>query len=319
MVEPRDCPVLGPRPTLSLRGCCGCVAPMGQPGFLTGWEPPPSLQAPTSELRPPVKTDSKHPARPPRPVPALFSPRIPGLPSNTSVSRRLQACPRLHPPHNCHRNALQQAKTALPHRALAPGASQAGETEAGRAQQPPEPWQAAGGCLLPPRSLPRPLRPVRAGSGVGAALEQGFPALCSPPAPRAHGRHVISCSFFAPLIISAPVRRTARPCRPSPTSSRPQGGDPSAGRFRSPQPWQRGGRQQHAGRAASHTVFGLNQTFMLSPGGFQAQTVCTESGSRQPEPWELQPPLSGFFIIFFFCVTGQSLHGNFRQWSETGP
>lgn len=212
---------------------------MGQPGFLAGWEPPPSLQAPTSGLRPPVETDSKHPARPPRPVPALFSPRIPDLPSNTSVSRRLQACPRLHPPHNCHRNALQQAKTALPHRALAPGASPAGETEAGRAQQPLEPWQAAGGCLLPPRSLPRPLRPVWAGSGVGAALEQGFPALCSPPAPRAHGRHVISCSFFAPLIISAPVRHTARPCRPSPTSTRPQGGDSSAGRFGSPQPWQR--------------------------------------------------------------------------------
>lgn len=254
VVEPRDCPMLSPRPTLSLRGCCGCVAPMGQPGFLAGWEPPPSLQAPTSELRPPARpgsawgsTAGTRPAQDPLsgtstllPTPLrpsfkhLRQPQTAVMPKASSTPQLPQECPTL-------------AKTALPHRALAPGASQAGETEADRAQQPPEPWQAAGGCLLPPGSLPRQLRPVRAGSGVGAAAAQGFPTLCSPPAPRAHSRHVISCSFFAPLIISAPVRHTARPCHPSPTSTRPQGADSSAGRFGSPQPRQRGGRRQCAG------------------------------------------------------------------------
>lgn len=36
---------------------------------------------------------------------------------------------------------------------------------------------------------------------------------------------------------------------------------------------------------------------MLSPRGFQAQTVCTESGGRQPEPRELQPRRLGLFSL----------------------
>lgn len=70
-----------------------------------------------------------------------------------------------------------------------------------------------------------------------------------------------------------------------------------------------------AGHAAAYPVLGLNQTFMFLPGGFQAQTVCIESGGRQPEPREVQPPHLGLFC--FTRVMGQSLQGNFRQWSDT--
>lgn len=41
---------------------------------------------------------------------------------------------------------------------------------------------------------------------------------------------------------------------------------------------------------------------------------------RQPTARALGAPAPAFRIFFFFfCVMGQSLHGNFRQWSETGP
>lgn len=59
----------------------------------------------------------------------------------------------------------------------------------------------------------------------------------------------------------------------------------------------RGGRWQCAGNDASYPIFILNQTFMFSPKGFQAQTVCTESGGQQPEQRELQPHTWDYFFL----------------------
>lgn len=164
---------------------------------------------------------------------------------------------------------------------------------------------------------------------MGAAVEQGFPALCSPPAPSAHGRHVISCSFFAPPIISAPgsahggalppVSRFSHlrwPRARTPGNHFPCDLPEQAVWHSSPQAfqeppspdvapathWGRGDSRRCAGHAASYPVFVLNQTFMFSPRGFQSQTVCTESGSQQPEPRELQPPRLVF--IFFLKSYG---------------
>lgn len=185
VVEPRDCPVLGPRPTLSLRGCCGCVAPMGQPGFLTGWEPPPSLQAPTSELRPPVKTDSKHPARPPRPVPALFSPRIPGLPSNTSVSRRPQSCPRLHPPHSCHRNALHWQRQPCHTVPWHPAPLRQGKLRQTEPSSPPSPGRRLGAASCPQAPCPGSSVPCGQEAGWERRRRRASPRFVLPQ-PRAH-------------------------------------------------------------------------------------------------------------------------------------
>lgn len=158
---------------------------------------------------------------------------------------------------------------------------------------------------------------------MGAAAEQGFPTLCSPPAPSAHGRHVISCSFFAPLIISAlgsvhggalpPVSRFSTSAQ-APGSHFPHdlpapgaGGaaQPSRGvsgatfpRRGSGQHRGRGGSRQCAGRAASYPVFILNQTFMFSPRGFQAQTVCTVRRPTARAEGAPAPRLRFFFFFF---------------------
>lgn len=132
----------------------------------------------------------------------------------------------------------------------------------------------AGSC--PDASFPpaaNSLRPVPAGSGVGAAAEQGFPALCSPPAPSAHSRHVISCSFFALPIISAPgsahggallpVSRFSHLCWPRarasgshfppgpPSSWSRQHGTALSARFGSHLPWTRLQPHTGEGEAAS--------------------------------------------------------------------
>lgn len=77
------------------------------------------------------------------------------------------------------------------------------ETEAQGAFQLSQRW-AAPGWLLPCCSLPPAACPCQQEAGW-ERQEQGFPALCSAPAPSAHGPHVTSCSFFAPPTISAPA------------------------------------------------------------------------------------------------------------------
>lgn len=156
---------------------------------------------------------------------------------------------------------------------------------------------------------------------MGAAAERGFPALCSAPAPSAHGRHVISCSFFAPPIISAPGSAHGGALPPVshfshlrwPCTRASQSHFPVAlpGHFGATFP--RCGSCSHA---APYPVCVLNQTFMFSPGGFQAQTVCTV---RRPTARAKGAPAIMLGIIFLKRVMGQSLQGNFRQWCETEP
>lgn len=201
----------------------------------------------------------------------------------------------------------------------APSPSWQRETEARRAFQLAQSCGAAAAWV--------PCQQEAGGSSSGA----GLPCALFSAAPRAHSPHVISCSFFAPPMVSAAGSVHGRALPPlgltrghAGARSSPSGWQSMAlpGRFGNHHPWAVAAATQGqgeavgcAGHAASYPVLGLNQTFMFLPGGFQAQTVCIESGGRQPEPREVQPPHLGLFC--FTRVMGQSLQGNFRQWSDT--
>lgn len=236
------------------------------------------------------------PGRGPAPGASTFLPTHLG-PSFKHLRGR-QRRPGLQPLHRCHRSALQRAKAA-PCRTMPWHPAPLGQGKL-RQAEPASPPSPAGGWGLPPApTLPAPAAPARAGRKQAGSGGAGLPrALFSPsPARTRPARDIL-------LILRSPdnfrpgsAHGTALPPH-SHLPPGPGGADSSAGHFGSPRPRRRGGRRRRAGRAASHTVFGLNQAFMLGPGGFHAQTVCTESGGRQPEPWELQPPLSG--LLFFF-------------------
>lgn len=107
-----------------------------------------------------------------------------------SIPRAQQPDPLRPPQHTNNRGHPGVPSTAQPR-----------ETEDQGSLQLSQRW-AATGWLLAWRSLPPAACPCQQEAGW-ERQEQGFPALCSAPAPSTHGPHVTSCSFFAPPIISA--------------------------------------------------------------------------------------------------------------------